>query len=556
MKKTILTFIFGTVLFLSGFAQIGSTNDKCVSCKNNTISNVSSALGVGNTATGSSSFASGTENSSTGIYSTTLGKGNAASGEYSFAGGEGSSATQKWGFAYGQGAKSNGFRSFAQGMDVWASGGNSVAIGRFLKTMTSDAMVIGTGFGNEAESEYLKNSISGSLMIGFNSDIPTFVVRSASGMGTTGNVGIGTSQPSEKLEVNGTFKVNNWSYMNTIDLGNSDIKNIDELKGNGGLKFQGETQSTTTQMTLTAEGNLGIGTTSPNEKLEVDGNILQTAGFNVATSQIKAPDANGLSLTDQNGNGIFVDDGGNVGIGTVPDNAQLQVEGTIKGSLFEGDGSALTNVGDDMGNHTATQNIKLNQHWLSGNGNNQGIFIDNQGKVGIGTSSTNERLRIYTNTLTGLRVQTHQTEAWGYGIISDILNDDTKAYAVKNNGTDRFIVYGNGRTIIGNADYPYNGTLLTVIGKIKAREIRVTADAGADFVFDEGYKLPRLDDIEDYIATNKHLPDIPSAKQIQEDGLDLGDMQIKLLQKIEELTLYVIDLKKENEEIKKQLKNN
>jgi hypothetical protein len=52
---------------------------------------------------------------------------------------------------------------------------------------------------------------------------------------------------------------------------------------------------------------------------------------------------------------------------------------------------------------------------------------------------------------------------------------------------------------------------------------------------------------------NKHLPDIPSAEEMEEQGLDLGDMQIKLLQKIEELTLYVIELKKENEVMKGEI---
>ena len=85
------------------------------------------------------------------------------------------------------------------------------------------------------------------------------------------------------------------------------------------------------------------------------------------------------------------------------------------------------------------------------------------------------------------------------------------------------------------------------------QQVRVNLNAGADFVFEEGYEIPKLDDVDKYIKKNKHLPDIPSAKQMQKNGLELGKMQIKLLQKIEELTLYVIELKKENEEIKKEM---
>jgi len=65
--------------------------------------------------------------------------------------------------------------------------------------------------------------------------------------------------------------------------------------------------------------------------------------------------------------------------------------------------------------------------------------------------------------------------------------------------------------------------------------------------------LPDLKETEDFVLMNKHLPDIPSAEEMEEQGLDLGDMQIKLLQKIEELTVYVIELKKENEVMKGEI---
>jgi hypothetical protein len=66
--------------------------------------------------------------------------------------------------------------------------------------------------------------------------------------------------------------------------------------------------------------------------------------------------------------------------------------------------------------------------------------------------------------------------------------------------------------------------------------------------------LPELQSIEKYVKLNKHLPEIPSAKEMKESGLLVGDFQIKLLQKIEELTLYIIDLKKENQEYSKSIK--
>jgi len=89
---------------------------------------------------------------------------------------------------------------------------------------------------------------------------------------------------------------------------------------------------------------------------------------------------------------------------------------------------------------------------------------------------------------------------------------------------------------------------LTVKGKIHSREVKVTATAGgADFVFEDTYKLPTLKTVEQFIAKNKHLPEIASAKEMEENGIHLAEMNIKLLQKIEELTLYTIQQQKELE---------
>jgi hypothetical protein len=87
--------------------------------------------------------------------------------------------------------------------------------------------------------------------------------------------------------------------------------------------------------------------------------------------------------------------------------------------------------------------------------------------------------------------------------------------------------------------------LLTVAGKIGAREIKVSTNAGADFVFEPNYKLPDLPELEQFIKTNKHLPEIPTAKQMIDNGINLGELNIKLLQKVEELTLHLIEKDKQ-----------
>ncbi len=91
---------------------------------------------------------------------------------------------------------------------------------------------------------------------------------------------------------------------------------------------------------------------------------------------------------------------------------------------------------------------------------------------------------------------------------------------------------------------------LFVEGKVVAKEIFVTIDNWADFVFDENYELPTIEYLENFIKENGHLPDIPKEEEIIKNGVNLGEMQAKLLQKIEELTLYIIQLKKEINQIK------
>jgi hypothetical protein len=89
---------------------------------------------------------------------------------------------------------------------------------------------------------------------------------------------------------------------------------------------------------------------------------------------------------------------------------------------------------------------------------------------------------------------------------------------------------------------------LTVAGNINSREVKVSVDAGADFVFENDYNLPSLDSVSNYIKKNKHLPEIASAKEMQKDGINLSEMNIKLLQKMEEMTLYMIEMDKKLEE--------
>src|SRR5690606_7637263 len=88
------------------------------------------------------------------------------------------------------------------------------------------------------------------------------------------------------------------------------------------------------------------------------------------------------------------------------------------------------------------------------------------------------------------------------------------------------------------------GYLLSVDGKVKAKEIKVETSGWSDFVFEKDYDLPTLEEVEKHIQEKGHLKDIPSAKEVEENGINLGEMDSKLLQKIEELTLFVIEQQK------------
>jgi hypothetical protein len=93
---------------------------------------------------------------------------------------------------------------------------------------------------------------------------------------------------------------------------------------------------------------------------------------------------------------------------------------------------------------------------------------------------------------------------------------------------------------------------LAVEGSIGAREIKVEANGWSDFVFKKDYNLPTLIEVENYIKEKGHLKDIPSAKEVEKNGFYLGEMDSKLLQKIEELTLYTIEQEKKIEKVEKE----
>ncbi|MCD7972186.1 MAG: hypothetical protein LUG18_05895 [Candidatus Azobacteroides sp.] len=186
------------------------------------------------------------------------------------------------------------------------------------------------------------------------------------------------------------------------------------------------------------------------------------------------------------------------------------------------------------------------------NGNSDPIVtFTPDGNIGIGTTNPTSKLCINGETVINESLKVTNSLLFG----TDPLNP-AKRLKLMFTGTDSHIDYGgklyyhsnditkpvmvvdtDGNIGIGITD-PQNK--LDVNGVIRAKELRAEASNWADFVFDENYRLPDLKEVETHIKTHRHLPGIPSEAEIKEEGINIVEMQSKLLQKIEEMTLYMI----------------
>jgi len=125
-------------------------------------------------------------------------------------------------------------------------------------------------------------------------------------------------------------------------------------------------------------------------------------------------------------------------------------------------------------------------------------------------------------------------------------------FMINSGSNNRFYIDSLGNVGIGTTN-PHQ--LLSVNGTIEAKEVVVTTAVAdwSDYVFQPGYRLRPLTEVADYIRANRHLPDIPSEAEVKEKGVSVGDMQAKLLAKIEELTLHMIQAERENRDLRERL---
>ncbi|MCW1963385.1 hypothetical protein [Chryseobacterium viscerum] len=120
------------------------------------------------------------------------------------------------------------------------------------------------------------------------------------------------------------------------------------------------------------------------------------------------------------------------------------------------------------------------------------------------------------------------------------------------------VLFNTGKVTVGTDQYDNDANFIFYVSKgIKAEQIKVESPAAngwADYVFKKEYKLRSLEEVEQHISERGHLPNIPSAKEVEQNGINLGEMDAKLLEKIEELTLYSIQQNKQLQEESKVLK--
>ena len=181
-------------------------------------------------------------------------------------------------------------------------------------------------------------------------------------------------------------------------------------------------------------------------------------------------------------------------------------------------------------------------------------------RVGIGTTTLTEHLNINGNATVK---QLTATEITVNGVING--QNDVKAMAfVDKNNSNYFLWPANPNVSLRVAGKIFSESKIEckefevkeiVSNSIETNEIRtntlnVKVDNVADYVFDENYQLNSIEELSEYIKENKHLPGLPTATELEQNGMDVAEMNNLLLEKIEELTLYIIELKKENEEIK------
>lgn len=256
---------------------------------------------------------------------------------------------------------------------------------------------------------------------------------------------------------------------------------------------------------------------------------------------------------------------GRVGIGKTSPSAMLDVQSdTGTGVIVRHPSTGAAGI--NLRNSTGYWHISAPRSYESGSpfsiywhdgAYHRYVTIKNDGKFGIGTSQPDQELHVRGSQHTDVKIEAplnynagillSEGAALRWLLYNDADEDDR--FRISNGTTDWVTVEQNGNVGIGVSD---PGRKLEVAGTIRAEEI-IVETGWADHVFDEAYPLRSLKEVEHHIREQGRLPDMPTAEHVREQGIGVGDLQTKLLQKVEELTLYLIDQQKEIDQLKQKL---
>ncbi|WP_157637965.1 hypothetical protein [Flexithrix dorotheae] len=379
------------------------------------------------------------------------------------------------------------------------------------------------------------NDASDAFAIRTDSDFNGVVDKISFLVRPSGRIGIGTITPISLLEL---------KQSNAEGLSFSrDSHDTYELfvGGTKGLYIRNRTDGNRVEMMFDGTGKVGIGTDSPSEKLEV----ISSGSEGLGIRNVNEP---------QTGWGL-----------------KIRQRDDLQGRIEMAGQDLQINSGYDK------KLILGHSEYDNSNSLGKGIVVIPWGKVGIGTDSPGEKLEIISNGSDGLGIRNVNEPQTGWGL--KIMQRDDLQGRIEmagqdlqiNSGYDKKLILGHpmyddastagkgkvvipwGKVGIGTEDTSNGNYKLYVKDGIRTEKVKVDVSSNwADFVFEEDYKLRSLQEVETFVKENKHLPEIPSATEVEEEGIDLGAMDAKLLQKIEELTLYMIEQdKKVNTLIKK-----
>lgn len=339
--------------------------------------------------------------------------------------------------------------------------------------------------------------------------------------GTSGNnfVGIGTNAPLHKLNVNGIHtdsRILLHSAGNNTDAGQADLM---LWASEPGLTYNG----------------VGIGNNISNYTTTSGGLKLLNAARGGSYMRLldNAISFNVLSASGIDKQAISINSIGNVGIGVASPTASLDINSP---SVVGAETVLKLKVSD-----AAQDYIRI----INGT-NSDGQFIPALN----GYHVSDNRASLYLTATTETNMDTGTDPLMAFDSRTTSASVVTRPlFSWESYGNKKMILTSNGSLGIGTTT---TGThKLAVEGSIGAREIKVQATGWSDFVFKKSYDLPTLEEVEKHINEKGHLKDIPSEEEVLKNGINLGEMNSKLLQKIEELTLYTIEQQKNTEKLTK-----